>query len=161
MSLSNYTTTDDVRGALGVSSDELEDDVILLQLYEDHLKSDLDDISFDLDTLHATLEGQAVLTSAEERFMRYARLFATYSVARALTGTLAMFGPKSIEDGKARVERFADPYKDTIKAVAAEYDRWRKALQEAFIALGQVGSVSVRRPYVLGVAPSTNPITNA
>lgn len=161
MSLSNYTTADDIRGALGVSTDDLEDDVVLLQLYEDHLSADLDAISFELDGLHATLEGKALLTSVEERFMRYARLFATYSVARALTVTLPMFGPKSIEDGKARVERFADPYKDTIKSVAAEYDRWRKALQEAYLALGQVGTTSTRRPYVLGVAPAVNPITGS
>lgn len=159
MSLINYTSADDIRGALGVSSEELEDSVILLQLYEDHLMADLDSISLSLDALHITLEGQAVLTSAEERFIRYSRLFATYCVARALTGTLPMFGPKSVEDGKARVERFADPYKDTVKAIAAEYDRWRKALQDAFAALGQAGTTSTRRPYVLSVQPTSNPIT--
>lgn len=159
MSLTNYTTPDDIRGALGVSDDELEDSVILLQLYEDHLMSDLEDISINLDPLHVTLESQAVLSSAEERFMRFSRLFASYSVARALTNTLPMFGPKSVEDGKARVERFSDPYKDTGKAVAAEYDRWRKALQDAFAALGQSGTTSVDRPYILGIAPLSNPIT--
>jgi hypothetical protein len=160
MSLLNFTTTDDVRGALGVSDEELEDDVILLQLYEDTLRAELDEISFDLVAEHASLAALAVLNGPQERFMRYARLFATYAVARALTNTLPMFGPKSVEDGKARVERFQDPYRETTKAVAAEYDRWRRLLQEAYLALGLVGKTRVARPYVLGVAPAQNPITN-
>ena len=159
MSLSNYTTLADIRGALGVSDEELEDDVLLLQLYEDHLRADLDAISYDLHTVHSGLQAQAVLTGPEERFMRYARLFATYSVAKALTVTLPMFGPKAIEDGKARMERFTDPYKDTVKKVEAEYDRWRKALQDALLSLGQTGATRAVRPYVLGVTPATNPIT--
>lgn len=159
MSLSNYTTLADIRGALGVSDEELEDDVLLLQMYEDHLRADLDAISYDLHTVHSGLQAQAVLSGPEERFLRYARLFATYAVAKALTVTLPMFGPKSVEDGKARMERFQDPYRDTIKAVNAEYDRWRRLLQDSFQALGQIGATRVVRPYVLGVTPATNPIT--
>lgn len=159
MSLLNFTTTDDIRGALGVSDEELEDDTIMLQLYDDSLRADFDEISFDLVDYHTTLSSQPLLSSAEERFMRYMRLFSTYSVARTLTNTLPMFGPKSVEDGKARMERFQDPYRDTIKAVNAEYDRWRRLLQDAFQALGQIGATRVVRPYVLGVTPATNPIT--
>ena len=104
MSLLNYTTYDDIRAALGVSDEELEDGVLGLQLYEDSLSFELSDIHPDLDALHTTLESTPVLTSAQERFMAACRGFATYAVARSLTSTLPMFGPKSIEDGKARME---------------------------------------------------------
>ena len=56
------------------------------------------------------------------RFSAMLRLFATYSSGcKALTNTLPMFGPKSVEDGKAKVDRFNDPYKATIKAVLGDF----------------------------------------
>lgn len=160
MPILDYTTPEDIRGALGVDNEELGDETVLLQVYEDTLYSELDQISYSFHDFYMGFKAVAVLTGAEERFMRYSRLFATYAVARALTHTLPMFGPKSIEDGKAKVERFSDPYKKTIEAVSAEYERWRALAQEAFRQLGEEGRVSVRRIYGRGVSPAYNPITN-
>ncbi len=159
MPLANYTTFHDVRAALGVSSEELGDDVLGLQLYEDHLQADLDDISISLDPAHALLEAEPVLTAVQERFMMAARGFSTYAVAKTLTVTLPMFGPKSIEDGKARLERFNDPYKATIIAVGNEYDRWRSRLIAAFLALGETATTATTRRYVVAIPPASNPIT--
>ena len=41
MALLTYTTYDDIRAALGVSSDEIEDATLSLSLYELNLTSDL------------------------------------------------------------------------------------------------------------------------
>lgn len=159
MALINYTDYDSIRAALGVSDEELEDDTLGLQLYEDHLKADLEDISYDLDPLHATLEGTATLTAPQERFMMASRLFATYSTAKSLTVTLPMFGPKAIEDGKARMERFTDPYKATIIAINSEYERWRNRLKAAFETLGETSTSNTPRPYLLVVSPASDPVT--
>lgn len=158
MSLIDYTSYDAVRAALGVTDEELEDDTLSLQLYEDHLKSDLDDISYDLDGVHVTLLATPVLTAAEERFMMASRLFATYSVAKTLTVTLPMFGPRSVEDGKAKVERFQDPYKATITAVNNEYEKWYNRLKDAFGDLGQATTVRTARVYAAVVTPASDPI---
>jgi hypothetical protein len=159
MALINYTSYEDIRAALGVTDEELDDDTLGLQLYEDHLKADLEDVSYDVDTVHAGLEGASTLTATEERFMRASRLFATYSVAKALTNTLPMFGQKSVEDGKAKVERFTDPYRATVLAVNSEFERWRSKLKATYEAIGQVATTTSSRVYAMAVTPSSDPIT--
>ena len=161
MSLLNYTTYDDIRAALGVSDEELEDGVLGLQLYEDHLSFELSDVHPDLAALHTSLESTAVLTSAQERFMAACRGFSTYAVARALTSTLPMFGPKSIEDGKARRERFADPYKATIEAVNKSYAAGKTRLEAAYGTLMSTSKPAVFMSYAVSATPTYNPITGA
>lgn len=161
MSLLNYTTYDDIRAALGVSDEELEDGVLGLQLYEDHLSFELSDVHPDLAALHISLESTPVLTSAQERFMAACRGFATYAVARSLTSTLPMFGPKSIEDGKARMERFADPYKATIEAVNKSYATWKARLEAAYGTLMSTSKSTVFMSYAVSATPAYNPITGA
>ena len=161
MLLSNYTTADDVRAALGVSEDELRDEVLLLKLYEDRLASDLEDISVDLSSTYMQILGQGVSSEKEERFLRYTRLFATYSVSRAMTASLPMFGPKTLEDGKSKMERFQDPYKDTIKSVNFEFDKWKDRASAAFSALSLTSSAITKTPrtYFSIINPANNPIT--
>ncbi len=161
MSLLNYTTYDDIRAALGVTDEELGDDVLGLQLYEDSLRFELDDVHPDLATLHTTLESTPVLTSAQERLMAACRGFSTYAVARSLTSTLPMFGPKSIEDGKARMERFADPYKATIEAVNKSYATWKARLEAAYGTLMSTSKPTVFMSYAVSATPTYNPITGA
>ena len=161
MSLLNYTTYDDIRAALGVTDEELEDGVLGLQLYEDSLRFELDDVHPDLAALHTTLESTPVLTSAQERFMAACRGFATYAVARSLTSTLPMFGPKSIEDGKARMERFTDPYKATIEAVNKSYATWKARLEAAYGTLMSTSRPTVFMSYAVSATPTYNPITGA
>lgn len=156
--LNQYTTFEDVRAALGVSSTELEDGTLTLQLYEDHLMADLDDISLSLRDTFIAFSAEAAPTSAQSRLLQYTRLFATYSVAKALTNTLPMFGPKTIEDGKARMQRFENPYRETIDAVNREYERWRNRLQQAFVAIGEASS-RTNRSYMSVVSPGFDPVT--
>lgn len=161
MSLVNYTDYDSIRAALGVSSDEIGDDILSLPLYEDYLASDLEDVHIDLDSKHTLTAAIAVPSDEEKRFLRYSRLFATYSVARALTSTLPMFSPKSIEDGKAKMDRYNDPYKATITAVLGEFERWKSSLLTAYLALGASATASVTRSYMSTATPGSDPITGA
>jgi hypothetical protein len=159
MALTDYTTYADVRAALGVSDEELEDATLALTTYEDALVSEFEDISLTLQsTLDATL-AKVTPTEDEERFLRYARLFSAYTVAKLLTASLPMFGPKTITDGKAKIDRFNDPYRDTVKDVAAQYDKWRSRLSAAFTALGQSSSTPKVRTYMSVVSPASDPVT--
>lgn len=156
--LTAYTTFDDIRGVLGVSVEELEDATLQLQIYEDALAADLDEISLDLESMYQTVSGLASPSATQSRFLRDTRSFATHSVARTLLTSLPMFGPRSVEDGKARMERFDNPYRDMVKAVNGDYERWRNRLQQTFTALGQSTTVSAPRTYLSVVAPSSDPI---
>lgn len=159
MPVLNFTTYDDIRAALGVEEAEIEDETLALDLYEAHLKGDLVDIHPRLAETHTGLLGKDPTTEAESWFMTCANTFATYSVAKALTITLPMFGPKTIEDGKARLDRFSDPYKDTIKGVLAEWERWKKRTLDAFLAVDDSTQVRAARVYLSVVTPAYNPIT--
>ena len=157
--LTTYTTYGDVRAALGVSIDELDDATLALKLYDDALNADFDDISGTLRATFTTVNALTTPTTAQARFLACARSFATYSVSRTLLSALPMFGPKSVEDGKAKMDRFSNPIKDIAKRVEGEYDRWRARLEDALKALGEAAATPITRTYASAVAPASNPIT--
>lgn len=159
MLITDYTTYDDVRAVLGVSTDELEDTTLALETYASALLLDLEDVDVALPATYSALPGTG-RTAAQERFFVTVRLFATYAVARQLTSSLPMFGPKDITDGKAGVTRFADsPYKETIKRLQAEYDRYRTRLEKAYAGL-TAGAYTLTVPTFLSVAsPTSDPVT--
>lgn len=159
--LTIYTTYNDIRAVLGVSTDELADDTLALQLYDDALRADFDDVSVDLLDTFQTVSALSPLTPAQERFLQYTRLFATFSVARQLLTSLPLFSPKVIGDGKAVMERHADPFRETVKAVNAGYDRWKDRLDKALAAVGTVTTAATPRVYFSVVSPATDPITGA
>ena len=159
MLITAFTAYSDIREALGVEDDELADETLSAKLYEDALMADLDDVSLDLVTTFQTVNALATPTEAQERFLRYARLFSTYSVARQLLSSLPMFSMKSVEDGKARMERFAEAYRDTIKTVNGEYDKYKNRLSQALASVSITGTATVSRSYMSVVTPVSDPIT--
>lgn len=160
--LTTYTSYDEVRAALGVAPKELEDTTLALPLYVDYLLGELDDVNAGIVDEFTTVAAIAEIsrTAAQQRFYLAVRLFATYSTAKQLTGSLSMFGPKDIGDGKALVSRFADsPYRQVIASVQKEYERLRSRLEAAYAALAST-SVSVgTRTYLSVVSPSSDPVT--
>ena len=160
--LTDYTTYDDVRSALGVSSDELEDVTLALESWDNHLRFELEDISLALPASYAAvvLIPQASRTDEQERLYRATRLFSTLAVARAMTASLPLFGPKDISDGKATVSRFADaPYKAVTSRIEKQFEQAKGRLESAWAAISATAATAVARPY-LGVSrPSTDPVT--
>lgn len=157
--LTPYTTAAEVRGVLGVSDEELTDDVLALQLYEDALLADLYDVSTAVVSQYQTVSAVSSPTEIQKRFLQCVRSFSTYSVGRALMTSAPLFSPKSIEDGKAKQSRFDNPFKDMTKRIDAEFARWQTRLEDALTALGQAASAPVARIYASAVAPASNPIT--
>ena len=164
MSIKSYTTEDDVRAILGVSSDELGDETLALEVYESNLLLELEDVNANLQADYFVVTAIAVgsRTATESKFHRTLRLFAAYAVARQLISSLPLFGPKDISDGKAMVSRFSDsPYKETIKEVRTQYDKFRVSLTVAYGEYKTTGSTAYARPYLSVSSPSTDPVTGA
>ena len=157
--LTDYTEYASIRAALGVSTDDLEDTTLALTLYEDALTQDLEDIDLTLPNTFATTKAKDTPTAQETRFLEACRLFATYSVAKQLTAALPLFAAKQVGDGKAVVQRFDNPYRDTVKNVLEQYGKQRTRLVAALAAIGTAGKVSVAPVYVSVVAPSYDPVT--
>lgn len=163
MGITNFTTFNDIRAALGVSSDEIEDATLSLDLYELNLTSELEDIGSALASDYSTVAELSTRTAAQERFYQATRLFSAYAVALQATGSLPLFSPKDISDGKATVSRYADsPYKEVIKQVKAMYEKCRLKLEKAYATYGSTSAPSRAVLPFFSVASGTrDPVTNS
>lgn len=162
MNLADFTTFDEVRAALGVSNDELEDSTLALEVYSANLEEDLFDVHPELvqsvTTIKVVPEPQR--TALQSRFLRLVGLFSTYSVAKQAGVALPMFGPRSLGDGKATMSRFSsDPYKETLKRLEEQFNLTRKRLVAAFEALNAAQTVTAPRTFLSLSRPAYDPVT--
>lgn len=162
--LTDYTTYDDVRSALGVSDEELADATLALESVYSHLLFDLEDVGLTLpdDYTAVAAIAEASRTTEQQRFYRATRLFSTLATARALAASLPLFGPKDISDGKATVSRFADaPYKATIAMVDKQFEQAKSRLEAAWAATTSSTATVVSRPYIGSSKLSVDPVTGS
>lgn len=164
MALHDYTTSDDVRAALGVSSEELEDATLGLETISTQLDATLEELSPDLIDSYTTVKGlqQHQRTEAQQRFYLYTRTYATYVAANLLLSTLAMFSFKRLTDGKAEAER-TDAWEETKKDVRDNLELLRRRLQTAFAGLNTVyvAPAPTRMNFITAAGLANNPVTGA
>lgn len=159
-----FTSVVEVRAALGVSDEELADEVILLNLYNLELGEELRAITPTLEAAFLELDDKgAARTPAEQLLWRRVRVFSTYAVAKAVGSGLPMFGVKDLTDGKAGFSRFADsPYKVTYALVLEHYNTFKRSVTEAAEALGlPVASGSNTPTLFASAGPAVDRVTNA
>lgn len=163
MEIINFTTFNDIRAVLGVSDDEIEDATLSLDIFELNLTSELEDISVNLIGDYSTVAELTTRTAVQERFYQATRLFSAYAVAYQATGSLPLFSPKDISDGKATVSRYADsPYREVIKKVSAQYEKFKVKLEKAYAEFGSSSAPSRTIPSLFAVASGArDPVTNS
>ena len=159
--LTTYTTYDDIRAALGVTPDDLEDATLALKIYDDALTQEHEDVALTLQDTFDTLSASPSPTAQETRFLTACRLFSTYAVAKMLTSALPLFAAKTTTDGKAAVGRFENPYKDVIKSINEMYATQRTRLVNALAAVGTSSATATATPriYMSVASPSSDPVT--
>lgn len=162
MALVDFTTYDDIRAALGVESDELKDDTLALQTFENGLEMELMEVAATLASDYLTAYGKdaADRTSAEQTFIKAANLFATYAVAKQCLAGLPMFAPKTQGDSKSELTRFAqNPFQTTIARVEASFEKYRGYLVAAYGVVTTPVTVK-RRTYFRVSSPTSDPVTD-
>lgn len=162
MALNDYMTYNDVRAALGVSVEELEDATIGLELYESAVDEDVLSVHSGLPGIYVGIMEtvEADRTPQEQRLYKLTRLFATYSAARVVGQSLPMFGPKSISDGKATMSRFADsPYKDLLDRLDEQYASTRDRLLNVLDEFLSASTPEIFLPVFSAVSSDYDPIT--
>ena len=159
--ITEYTTYSGIRAALGVSSDDLEDDVLALDLYADALEVEFDDVSVNFDALWQAARSATAPTTVQSKFLTAVRLFASYAVAKQATVSLPIFAAKQVSDSKTTLQRFDNPYKDTIKGVNDQYGKMRNRLLATVAALNASTTTTVAKTYFAVVSPSVDPITGS
>jgi len=162
VSLLTLTSYQDIRAVLGVSEDEISDDTLALTTWVTGLTLELLEVAALLPAQYTTVAAIAAgaRTADQQWFYDLTRLYATYAVAKQLSSGLPLFSPKNITDGKASIGRFSDsPYKETIKAVQAGYERYQVALASAYSVVAAVSVTTVSRPWFSVASPNTDPVT--
>lgn len=163
MPVTTYTTYSEIRAALGVSEDEIEDTTLALPMYGNMLDMELEEVAVTLPSVFTTISALTTKTEDQVRFLAAAHLFATYAVANKLTSSLPLFSPEQITDGKAAFKRTSqNPYAQVIEAVGKEYGRFKKRLEQLFAVVNSSTSAgTVSLSYVGVVTPAYDPITGA
>lgn len=163
MALSKFTSADDIRACLGISPKELDDAVLLLDMYETGLSEELLELgdTLEADYLAIVALPQGTLTAVQQRFVNLTKLFSALSVSRTLAGSLSMFSPKKITDGKAAVERFVDAYAGMKAALLINYGTIRTKLIAAYAATGGVTATSGTVRTYMVVSAGADPVTGA
>lgn len=155
-----YTTYNDIRAALGVSTDDIEDTALALATYADLLDVELTDIDSTVPASFASISLIVTPTAAETKFLQATRLFATYALAKSMSSSLPLFAAKQLSDGKTTNTRFESPYRDTIKAIAEQYARFKTRLAAATTAIGTTTTTARPLVFFTSVAPSVDVVTN-
>lgn len=164
LTLSDFTSNDTVRGLLGVNAREVED-ADLTALEEGHLLAvtlALEDINETVPDMFEAIKDkdEAARTTLEQRMYGLTRMLASTLVARSLAGgSVALFAPKRLSDGKAEQERVQDPFEALRANLNASYALWLDRLTSV---VGRMDVVTASRPvvtYVGGVGLAVDPVT--
>lgn len=158
--LLDFTSPEEIRAVLGVDEVDIADATLALPIYENYLTMELEDLDVGLPALFTTTAALSNPTDAQTRFLSTAKVFATFALAKQLTGSLPLFALKQESDGKAQASRFDNPYRDVVASINREYDRAKARLLSAMTAVGSASATTTARVYFGTVGLGTDPITN-
>lgn len=152
--VTEYTTTDAIRGSIGVDPQDFPDDSIVASNLNLELETDLSEWLPDHSTVFDEGNSQsATLTQKLKRnyLMLYCQYFGGYQLA-----SRPMAFPQIVSDGKNQMNRFSKlDLKDVADLAADKMEKYKGKLDEA-----QNGATSVALP-IMGVSiPATDPVTD-
>lgn len=155
VAITNYTDTDAIRHAIGVTANEVPDAMLTGMKLEDRLESDL----YEWLTSHATdyPTWTAVgASAAHQQNARNLRLYATYfCAAEVVAFQLAI--PSMVGDGKNQLRRFEGVDFEQLAAYLADQAaKYRQLLDEAVNGTAQLSLTLLGR-----AVPDYDPVTNS
>lgn len=158
--LTEYTSYNAVRAVLGVSSDEIDDGVLELPMYEVLLSEDVLELQTNMLADYTT--AKLLVTPESKRFVRLFQTYASYQVAYTLLGSVPLFAPKDINDSKTAISRVADPFKNLEASIGNTLGYIRGRLLSAYLAYSPTTSVQVAVPRrLLSSVGGYDPVVNA
>lgn len=162
MSLFTYTTYEEVRAVLGVSDNELADVTLELPLYSQHLELELEAVYESLPSMYTVIKAidPTLRTSKEQKLFDIVQVYSAYATGKILLVSAPRFAPKKITDGRAEVERVADPFATLRDDIEQTLIALKARLLKALEALDVVFQPTVGRVYFGTAGLAINPITN-
>lgn len=166
--LTNYTTYAAVRACLGVSVKELADTVLALDNYVIQFELDMQDIDSGVGAVLTQYEAIKALdagdrTETQQRFYDVVSLLASYHVGVQCLGTVEMFAPKRIADGRAEVERGQGAWDRIASSLNLSYSTLLRRLKALLLVLVPGAEIAAKptRVFAIGVGLGTDPVTDA
>lgn len=165
MDLTDYTTFDEVRSALGVDSSDLPDETLQLRRYLTEVEIGLEEVGSTVITQYKVISDKetSARTDAESLVYDRTRLCATYLAAAACLSGLPLFVNKSETDEKSSYTRFTGNVIEQVSEnIRASLERYRAALQNAVSSLENGSSVvRQRRTFIYAVPSNYDPVTGS
>ena len=157
--LTNYTTYADIRAALGVSEEEIEDVTLGLALYSTLLDEDLLAVDPLLVSTFTALPPTG-RTPAQARLAALTSLYATYAVAHRLTDSVELFGFLKVADGRASTERAKEAFANLRTNISAMLARLRGLLLAALqVVVPSTPLASTAFSWVSSTGIALDPVT--
>lgn len=151
-----YTTTDAIRGAIGVTGKEIEDAQITDLSMADQLEISLETVYPDHVALAAAQSGSP--TSEQVRLFKILKLFCMYEAAVICFTAAQQLLAQKITDGDAEMQRFdKDDLEKTKANIMGMRDKYRAMLAGDTTPVVTMASLAV----VTAVTPTYDPVTNA
>lgn len=160
----DFTTYLDVRAALGVSSEEIEDAEIETDTNRTILAEAYDSLNSGILPAWVALpEDEESRNASELRFGRLVRLFATYAVANQLLNSVELFGFLKVADGRASTERTQLAFDKLRTNVQALLARVGSKLLDAYGALVPTAVIPAASTmsFAAAVGVAVDPVTNS
>jgi hypothetical protein len=160
MATTDLTTSSAVRAVLGVSEQELPDDVLQEPIYTTLLTEDLRAIHPQIIADFATVAVIEVKTDDQERFFDLVQMYSAYHIAKRCLGAVGMFAPGIIKDARSELQRTGDPYKQLRADILATLPTLKVRMRGAYARINPaaVAPTPAERLRVL-VATPVSPIT--
>lgn len=159
--LTEYTSYADVRAALGVSEEEIDDETLDLPIFGTLLDEALLEVNAAVLPAWNGLPADADRTADEARFAALVSLFSTYAVAYELLNSAELFGFLKVADGRASTERTTDAFKNLRANIAAMRKRVKALLLAALLVIEPETSIPTVSAsiFVSAVGGATDPVT--
>jgi len=160
MALTPYTDVDQVRAAIGVSSDDISDDTLNLKLYEVAMGAALRSVGPTFKTdLDALIAGTP--TADQQHLIDLAGLYATYAVALQLVTSAPLFALKEMKDDRTSDIRVDDPFKNLRENIQATMAYVLSKLTDAYLDLFPAAEVLGTATPISGAAAglAVDPVT--
>lgn len=157
--LTTYTTYADIRAALGVSEEEIEDVTLGLALYSTLLDEDLLAVDPALVSTFEALPSSG-RTPAQIRLANLVSLYATYAVAFRLTDSVELFGFLKVADGRASTERAKEAFANLRTNISAMLARLRGLLLAALqVVVPSTPAAAASFSWVSSTGIAIDPVT--
>jgi hypothetical protein len=166
MLITDYTSYEDIRTTVGLSSDELPDALLDYEIYANVLQLSLRKVSLPSTSPGTgTLDAQFIViadkdetarTVLEQELYNLTRIFSTYTVALEVAVSLGTRTPKTESDGKRTISRFSPEatFQDTVAAI-------RKVIGDVRLKLENIGATDTTvLPLLSVITPAVNVVTN-